>query len=234
MTRASGTASRSNSPTPFPHDDHRYLIAQWKREIDPGRRGRFQSVPGAAAEQRQAVRHRRDQLSSRRARRSAEGTPAGCAAGETPVWLRPETNQMRALVATDGRLGTGGRRALQRLHRRITRHRPRQQAADAGFGLDRFRHLSPSQAPTAPAISRFSPTANGSSRSRAISAMPTRASARTSISSSDPTGPRTRPNGRSTTTISAARRTAPMCWRRRPARRRSPSWSQRRRRHLMQ
>ena len=110
-TRASGTASPSSSPIRSRSDDHRYLIAQWKREIDAGRRGRFQPVPGAAAAQRQAVRHRRDQL-SRAAHGERSVRQGGCAGGGTPVWLRPETNQMRALVATDARLDARGRRAL--------------------------------------------------------------------------------------------------------------------------
>ena len=64
------------------------------------RRRRFQPFPGAADAQRQAVCDRRDQL--RRARREqVQSGDSGCKDGGAPVWFRPETNQMRALVATD-------------------------------------------------------------------------------------------------------------------------------------
>lgn len=85
---------------PIPQDDHRYLIAQWKREIGKEAQGDFSPFlalrmtngklyatvetnyhPGALFEQ--------------------ESTPAECNGTLTPVWLRPETNQMRALVAAD-------------------------------------------------------------------------------------------------------------------------------------
>jgi hypothetical protein len=85
---------------PIPQDDHRYLIAQWKREIDPGAPGDFSPFL--------AIRMRKGKLfvtvetnfhppvSSQ-----ASGLPAPCGGNLTPVWLRPDTNQMRALVAAD-------------------------------------------------------------------------------------------------------------------------------------
>ena len=86
---------------PIPRDDHRYLIAQWKREIDPGAPGDFSPFL--------ALRLRKGKLfatieANHFAPVSSEpkGTPARCGEGRTPVWLRPDTNQMRALVATDG------------------------------------------------------------------------------------------------------------------------------------
>ena len=85
---------------PVPQDDHRYLIAQWKREIDPGAPGDFSPFL--------ALRLRKGRLFATveanhfaPTRQEPKGTPARCRPGETAVWLRPDTNQMRALVATD-------------------------------------------------------------------------------------------------------------------------------------
>jgi hypothetical protein len=87
---------------PIPQDDHRYLIAQWKREIDPGAPGDFSPFL--------ALRLRKGRLFATveanhfaPVSQQPTGTPAKCEAGQTPVWLRPETNQMRALVATDAK-----------------------------------------------------------------------------------------------------------------------------------
>lgn len=105
---------------PIPNDDHRYLIAQWKREIEPGAEGDFSPflalrlrngklfatvetnyiAPGstivASTECCGDMTHQT---------KPDEATPqksdAACPAGSTPVWFRPDTNQMRALVATD-------------------------------------------------------------------------------------------------------------------------------------
>lgn len=84
---------------PIPTDDHRYLIAQWKREIEPGAEGDFSPFL--------ALRVRNGKLFATvetnfiaPADEGTTGDSGGCAAG-TPVWLRPDTNQMRALVATD-------------------------------------------------------------------------------------------------------------------------------------
>ena len=85
---------------PIPSDDHRYLIAQWKREIDPGAPGDFSPFL--------ALRLRNGRLFATvetnhfpALRAEPKGVPAKCGPGETRVWLRPDTNQMRALVATD-------------------------------------------------------------------------------------------------------------------------------------
>lgn len=86
---------------PIPQDDHRYLIAQWKREIDPGAPGDFSPFL--------ALRLRKGRLFATveanhfaPLRQEPKGTPVKCGPGETAVWMRPDTNQMRALVATDG------------------------------------------------------------------------------------------------------------------------------------
>ena len=77
---------------PVPQDDHRYLIAQWKREIDPGAPGDFSPFL--------ALRLNKGKLFATvetNFHPADASTPGSCA---TPVWLRPETHQMRALVAT--------------------------------------------------------------------------------------------------------------------------------------
>ncbi|MDR6757169.1 hypothetical protein J2Y48_002465 [Mycoplana sp. BE70] len=82
---------------PIPQDDHRHLIAQWKREIGPGAKGDFSPFL--------ALRLVRGRLFAtvettfpvgQSSLPVSAGTP-----GLTPVWLRPEKRQMRALVATD-------------------------------------------------------------------------------------------------------------------------------------
>lgn len=85
---------------PIPSDDHRYLIAQWKREIGPEAEGDFSPFL--------AFRMTNGKLfATVETNYYAPSVPedgaivADCAAGQTPVWLRPETNQMRMLVAAD-------------------------------------------------------------------------------------------------------------------------------------
>ena len=85
---------------PVPQDDHRYLIAQWKREIGPEAEGDFSPFL--------AFRMTRGKLFVTVETNYYEpvSVPQGdvvkaCGAGQTPVWLRPETNQMRMLVAAD-------------------------------------------------------------------------------------------------------------------------------------
>lgn len=85
---------------PIPTDDHRYLIAQWKREIDPGADGDFS--PFLALRLRQGKLFATVETNYVAPANGAASTgTANCAGGGTPVWYRPETNQMRALVATD-------------------------------------------------------------------------------------------------------------------------------------
>ncbi|WP_083265278.1 polysaccharide lyase [Sinorhizobium alkalisoli] len=85
---------------PIPNGDHRYLIAQWKREIDPGADGDFSPFL--------ALRMDLGKLFATvetnylpPASTGPDNVPARCGAGETPVWLRPDVNQMRILVAAD-------------------------------------------------------------------------------------------------------------------------------------
>lgn len=79
---------------PLPADDHRCLIAQWKREIDPGHPLNFSPFF--------ALRLNRGKLFATVETNFHEprGDHAALSGYRVPVWLRPETNQMRALVAT--------------------------------------------------------------------------------------------------------------------------------------
>ena len=85
---------------PIPQDDTRHVIAQWKREIDPGNPGDFSPFL--------ALRVRKGKLFITveanyfpPVSAMPENTPANCGPGLTPVWMRPEKNQMRALIAAD-------------------------------------------------------------------------------------------------------------------------------------
>ncbi len=85
---------------PVPTDDHRYLIAQWKREIDPGAEGDFS--PFLAFRLRNGKLFVTVETNYRPGLDGAKVTgPGACAPKGTSVWLRPDTNQMRALVAAD-------------------------------------------------------------------------------------------------------------------------------------
>jgi hypothetical protein len=82
---------------PIPQDGHRYVIAQWKRQIS-GTKGDFSPFLGLRLYKGKLFATVETNLVSA----TSIGTGfAPCASGETAVWLRPETNQTRALVATD-------------------------------------------------------------------------------------------------------------------------------------
>ncbi len=83
---------------PIPQDDHRYLIAQWKREIEPGADGDFSPFLALRLRAGQALATVETNYIAPKA---AGQTAGACPTGAVPVWLRPDTNQMRALVATD-------------------------------------------------------------------------------------------------------------------------------------
>jgi hypothetical protein len=82
---------------PVPQDDHRYIIAQWKREISgtPGDFSPFLAIRLNRGKLFATVETNLVSTSSV----GPEGQFAHCPAGETAVWLRPETNQTRAMVA---------------------------------------------------------------------------------------------------------------------------------------
>lgn len=85
---------------PIPSQDHRYLIAQWKREIGPEAEGDFSPFLGFRMNNGKLFVTVETNFHDG-ASIGPKGGMAECPAGQTPVWLRPETNQMRALVATD-------------------------------------------------------------------------------------------------------------------------------------
>lgn len=81
---------------PIPQDDHRYLIAQWKREIGPAAKGDYSPFL--------AFRLNRGQLFATVETRNRPVQPkvnGRCPTGTTPVWVRAEDAQMRVLVSTD-------------------------------------------------------------------------------------------------------------------------------------
>jgi hypothetical protein len=84
---------------PIPQDDHRYLIAQWKREIDPGAEGDFS--PFLALRLRNGKLFATVETNFVASQAPAPDASGACPAGAVPAWLRPSTNQMRMLVATD-------------------------------------------------------------------------------------------------------------------------------------
>lgn len=85
---------------PIPRDDHRYLIAQWKREIIPGARGDFS--PFLALRLRNGKLHVTVETNFSP---GIEGcipmSPGACRPNGVPVFLRPHKNQMRALIVAD-------------------------------------------------------------------------------------------------------------------------------------
>lgn len=85
---------------PIPLHDHRYLIAQWKREIGPEAVGDFSPFL--------ALRMTNGRLFATVETNYHDhpdpdpaGAAPGCATPGTPAWLRPDTNQTRVLVAAD-------------------------------------------------------------------------------------------------------------------------------------
>ena len=88
---------------PLPLDDHRYLIAQWKREIDAGTEGDFS--PFLAFRYNEGRLFVTVETNLVPGWEGEKGKRAQCGKGETAVWLRPDTNQARALVAFDKNFG---------------------------------------------------------------------------------------------------------------------------------
>ena len=93
-----GFAMRFDDPPP--QDDHRYVMAQWKREIGPEADGDFS--PFLALRLRQGAMFATVETNFLAPPEDAPKPEAGiCPTGWAPVWLRPETRQMRILVAAD-------------------------------------------------------------------------------------------------------------------------------------
>jgi hypothetical protein len=79
---------------PIPSDDHRYVIAQWKREIDPGADGNFSPFL--------ALRLKNGKLyATVETNYIAPGLADRHDADALPTFFRPHANQMRTLVAAD-------------------------------------------------------------------------------------------------------------------------------------
>lgn len=86
----------------IPSDDHRYLIAQWKREIGPEAVGDFS--PFLAFRMRNGklfVTVETNYYPPMAGVTQSDSGPVDCPEGGVPVWLRPETNQLRILVSHD-------------------------------------------------------------------------------------------------------------------------------------
>ena len=136
---------------PIPQDDHRYLIAQWKREIDAGSRGQFQPVPGAADDQRQALRYGRDQP-----HRAAADVWSSSA---VPTFFRPHAEPDAGPDRRRPVLDGGRRQTLQRIRAphsplRISNPLPRPSSGWIEFAI----YVKPG--PNGAATSRSSPTAS--------------------------------------------------------------------------
>lgn len=91
-----GLSMRYDDPPPL--EDHRYVVMQWKREIGPGADGDFS--PFLALRVRSGVAFATVETNYIAPAADAPRPEAGqCPSGWSPVWLRPETRQMRVLVA---------------------------------------------------------------------------------------------------------------------------------------
>jgi hypothetical protein len=87
---------------PIPNGDHRYLIAQWKREIGPGAVGDFSPFLALRLNKGKLFATVETNYVEPSNGKGSSSVVEDCGHARTPVWFRPETNQMRALVATDG------------------------------------------------------------------------------------------------------------------------------------
>jgi hypothetical protein len=82
---------------PVPQDDHRYLIAQWKREIGPEAKGDFSPYLAFRMTNGKLFLTAETNYFDPAVPPGPPGI-ATCPAGQTPVWLRPETNQLRLFL----------------------------------------------------------------------------------------------------------------------------------------
>jgi hypothetical protein len=170
---------------PIPRDDHRYVIAQWKREI-AGTKGDFSPFL--------ALRLKRGKLFATVETNLLTGTGMGLMnqtgqfeGGSAKVWLRPETNQTRAFVAADDTWKNEDGACFDTYTREITiidRGHPCLDQDPVGLILSSTQSL----APTAPDTSKSLPIRNGSQRYGDASVIARKASVLVNISSSVPTG----------------------------------------------
>jgi hypothetical protein len=89
---------------PIPSGDHRYLIAQWKREIGPKAKGDFSPFLALRLNNGKLFATVETNYVAPPTTEVSDATKA-CDDHQTPVWFRSDTNQMRALVATDSNWG---------------------------------------------------------------------------------------------------------------------------------
>ena len=83
---------------PPPQLNHRYVVMQWKREIEPGAEGDFS--PFLALRIRSGLAFATVETNLRPPAPEAPRPLAGvCPPGWSPVWLRPDVAHMRVLVA---------------------------------------------------------------------------------------------------------------------------------------
>lgn len=85
---------------PIPQGNHRYLIAQWKREIGPDAVGDFSPFLALRLNQGKLFATIETNYVGP-SEVEGSSTVQACGDKQTPVWFRPDVNQMRALVATD-------------------------------------------------------------------------------------------------------------------------------------
>ena len=90
---------------PIPSGDHRYLIAQWKREIGPTAKGDFSPFLALRLNNGKLFATVETNYVAPTEKHRPKNNSKACGDDATPVWFRPETNQMRALVATDDNWG---------------------------------------------------------------------------------------------------------------------------------
>jgi hypothetical protein len=92
---------------PIPTDEHRYLIAQWKREIGPEAEGDFSPFLALRLRNGKLFATVETNYHEPVAGSTRKEGDVRCEAGQTPIWPRPDTNQIRALVSTDAQWGEG-------------------------------------------------------------------------------------------------------------------------------
>jgi len=90
---------------PIPSGDHRYLIAQWKREIGPNATGDFSPFLALRLNNGKLFATVETNYVAPVKKHKPESNGKACSDDQAPVWFRPDTNQMRALVATDDNWG---------------------------------------------------------------------------------------------------------------------------------
>lgn len=119
---------------PVPQDDHRYVMAQWKRQILPGAAKDYSPFLALRLDKGKLI-FTIDSDSLRVAPLGSDGRETDCLPGEVPVSDRPDDGQTRALAAfeegmpvADWRYVNGCTGDLE-----VIRHAPGLPAADSGW-----------------------------------------------------------------------------------------------------